>query len=99
VNGKPPVTLWQLRFTPPTTGTVNRELEIRWGWVDAKGIDGAVYPRAKYASEPAIYKVYFITERFLVGDTTRTVDFDSFLSQYLPQLEVALLGSPQFVTK
>lgn len=98
--------LMELKLRPPTTKVLDYELEVRWAWMPpGKSFMAPDNPRWEFASEPALYKVYFISKKpvtavsqLAAGSTLPLPsntqapknDINDFLAQYLPRLEAAL---------
>jgi Protein of unknown function (DUF3485) len=90
------VPFWWLRLQPPNAAArVGNEMEIRWAWVaPTTGVAAPNLPRVQFAREPALYKLYVISSRYVVDGTTRSPNVADFLNQFVPQIQATLVTPP-----
>lgn len=100
-DGQSESQIWTMRFTPPRSRIDIRELKISWYWYTSKGVESPLSARMAFASEPALYKVYFIEEIY-PGSQTSSYSSDKstpsrpshlFLKLFTGELDKIMDGS------
>jgi hypothetical protein len=72
--------------------TTPQLLRILWSWNAGGSWEAPEYPRLRFASSQALYKLYVIREASPLGRASDDSDIESFLRLFLPTLDDALFS-------